>query len=92
MFVNGEGVECSVYRYHSSFFCYLYFLVKDFSASLNQDIRIRPVSASKHLRDAQRGGFSYVTCEIPERQPGGFLSCQVVNFREKKGENVSKPE
>lgn len=29
-----------------------------------------------------------VTCEIPERQPGGFLSCQVVNSKEKKGERM----
>uniref|UniRef100_A0A672VBY9 HHIP like 2 n=1 Tax=Strigops habroptila TaxID=2489341 RepID=A0A672VBY9_STRHB len=27
------------------------------------------------MSDAQRGGFSCVTCEIPERQPGGLLSC-----------------
>lgn len=62
--------------------------MKDFSADLDSDAMIRFRSYSRGMRNAQRGGFSSVTCEIPKRQPGGFLSCQVVNFREKKGERM----
>jgi len=72
--------------------CCSYFSVKDFSVNLDEDVRIRFLSASRGMRNFQRGGFSYVTCGTPKRQPGGFCCCQVVNFREKKRENVSKPE
>lgn len=52
------------------------------------------MSAPRDMRNVRGGGggFSHVTCEIPKGQAGRFLSSQIVNFREKGRENVSKPE